>query len=340
MSHRDSDSKRRHSKFDREPSPKRYRRDGKQDREKERVINNDGGDNNHVDREHHSKREPPRSRSYYQCIIAVQPLPATRHAVAEKFSVASKIAAVADAITSHLRMRLKRRNWEKNIANRSLLFALAVNCLHDERDSTVQVGRSAGQRETDGKVNTQSKESNQRVETNQSRDQRDEKSLKKLDGNFQRRESFSERKDDPTPVRKRPAFREKKITVDSGEANPAATVAVKSSHTDYPPRNERKEERSSNPNHLDRPEKKIAEDRAPNNREARRDGFSSRVRYGGNGGNSNYRGRDKFNGRQDYHPVKTQTEKWKHDLYQEVNKGPTAKNEDDQIAKLEALLAS
>ncbi|XP_045786668.1 uncharacterized protein LOC123881935 isoform X2 [Trifolium pratense] len=268
MSHRDSDSKRRHSKFDREPSPKRYRRDGKQDREKERVINNDGGDNNHVDREHHSKREPPRSRSYYQ------------------------------------------------------------------------VGRSAGQRETDGKVNTQSKESNQRVETNQSRDQRDEKSLKKLDGNFQRRESFSERKDDPTPVRKRPAFREKKITVDSGEANPAATVAVKSSHTDYPPRNERKEERSSNPNHLDRPEKKIAEDRAPNNREARRDGFSSRVRYGGNGGNSNYRGRDKFNGRQDYHPVKTQTEKWKHDLYQEVNKGPTAKNEDDQIAKLEALLAS
>ncbi|CAJ2630420.1 unnamed protein product [Trifolium pratense] len=277
MSHRDSDSKRRHSKFDREPSPKRYRRDGKQDREKERVINNDGGDNNHVDREHHSKREAPRSRSYYQ---------------------------------------------------------------HDERDSTVQVGRSAGQRETDGKVNTQSKESNQRVETNQSRDQRDEKSLKKLDGNFQRRESFSERKDDPTPVRKRPAFREKKITVDSGEANPAATVAVKSSHTDYPPRNERKEERSSNPNHLDRPEKKIAEDRAPNNREARRDGFSSRVRYGGNGGNSNYRGRDKFNGRQDYHPVKTQTEKWKHDLYQEVNKGPTAKNEDDQIAKLEALLAS
>jgi endo-1,4-beta-xylanase len=191
-----------------------------------------------------------------------------------------------------------------------------------------------------GKVNTQSKEINQRVETSQSRDQRDEKSLKKLDGNFQRRESFSERKDGPTPVRKRPAFREKKIPVDSGEANPAATVTVKSSHTEYPPRNERKEERSSNPNHLDRPEKQIADARAPNNREAWRDGFSSRVRYGGNGGNSNYRGRDKFNGRQDYHPVKTQSEKWKHDLYQEVDKDSIVKNEDDQIAKLEALLAS
>lgn len=209
--------------------------------------------------------------------------------------------------------------------------------------SYYQVGRSTGQREADEKVCAQSKENNQRLETGQSREQRDEKSLAKLDGNFQRRDSFRERKDDPTPsVRKRPAFREKKIPVDSREANPAATVTVKSSHTtSHPPeRNERKEERSSNPNHLDRLEKRIAEDRGPNNREPRKDGFSSRVRYGGSGGNSNHRGRDKFNGRQDNHPIKTQTEKWKHDLYQEVNKDSIPKNEDDQIAKLEALLAS
>lgn len=261
MSHRDSsDSKRRHSKLDREPSPKKYRRD----RERERLTTN-----GHSEPSKHSS-QPPRSRSYYQ------------------------------------------------------------------------VGRSTGQREADEKVYAQSKENNQRLETGQSREQRDEKSLAKLDGNFQRRDSFRERKDDPTPsVRKRPAFREKKIPVDSREANPAATVTVKSSHTSHPPeRNERKEERSSNPNHLDRPEKRIAEDRESNKREPRKDGFSSRVRYGGTGGNSNHRGRDKFNGRQDNHPIKTQTEKWKHDLYQEVNKDSIPKNEDDQIAKLEALLAS
>lgn len=175
------------------------------------------------------------------------------------------------------------------------------------------------------------------METGQRKEQRDDKSQIKLDDNFQRRDGFPDRKDDPPPTtRKRPAFREKKIPVDSGDANLAATVTVKSSHTDHPPE---RNERSSNPSHMDRPEKQITEDRAPNKREARRDGFSSRVRYGG-GGNINYRGRDKFNGRQGYHPIKTRTEKWKHDLYQEVNKDPIPKNEDDQIAKLEALLAS
>ena len=129
--------------------------------------------------------------------------------------------------------------------------------------------------------------------------------------------------------------------MDSGDANPAVTVAVKSRQINYPPeKNERREERSSNPQHFDRPEKQFADDRAPNKGEARRDSFPLRGRYGGNGGNSNYRGRDKFNGKQGYRPSKTRTEKWKHDLYQEVNKDPIPQNEDDRIAKLEALLAS
>ncbi|CAL5209827.1 unnamed protein product [Lathyrus oleraceus] len=291
MSHRDSDSKRRHSKFDREPSPKRHRRD------RERVTTNDGG----VDREQRNLPLPNRSSKHETTDGSQKKLNPIDHSEPSK----------------HSSQPSRSRSY-------------------------YQVGRSAGQREADGKVYTQSKENNQRVETSQSREQRDEKSLAKQDDKFQRRNSFTERKDDPTPsTRKRPAFREKKIPVESGEANPAGTVTVKSSHTDHPSeRNERKEDRSSNPNHLDRSEKQIADDRALDNREARRDGFASRARYGGNGGNSSYRGRDKFNGRQDYHPVKTQTEKWKHDLYQEVNKDPIAKNEDDQIAKLEALLAS
>ncbi|CAI8604821.1 unnamed protein product [Vicia faba] len=290
MSHRDSDSKRRHSKFDREPSPKRHRRD------RERVTTNDGG----VDREQRNLPLSSRSSKHESTDGSHKRLDPIDHS------------------------ELSKRSSQPSRSR-----------------SYYQVGRSTGQREADGKVYTQSKENNQRVETSQSREQRDEKSLAKLDEKFQRRDSFTERKEDPTPsMRKRPAFREKKIPVDSGEANPAGTVTVKSSHADHPSeRNERKEDRSSNPNHLDRSEKQIVDDRAPNNREARRDGFSSRGRYGGSGGNSNYRGRDKFNGRQDF-PIKTQTEKWKHDLYQEVNKDPIAKNEDDQIAKLEALLAS
>ena len=150
------------------------------------------------------------------------------------------------------------------------------------------------------------KQLNEMEQTSHGREQRNEKSQAKLDDNtFQRRDGFTERS------RKRPAFREKKIVVDSGDANVAA---VKSSQ---------KEERNSNPQHLDRPEKHFADDKG----EARRG-----RRYGGN---DSYKGRDKFNGRRGY-----RSEKWKHDLYQEVNKDPIPQNEDDQIAKLEALLAS
>ncbi|KAK2425589.1 hypothetical protein QL285_024357 [Trifolium repens] len=70
------------------------------------------------------------------------------------------------------------------------------------------------------------------------------------------------------------------------------------------------------------------------------EGFPSRERHRGNGGNANSKGRDKFNGRQCYLPSKIQTEEWKHALYQDGNKDPIPQNEDDQIAKLEALLAS
>ncbi|MED6169311.1 hypothetical protein PIB30_020291 [Stylosanthes scabra] len=208
--------------------------------------------------------------------------------------------------------------------------------------SYYQVGRNADRREAGGKVFSQSREHNEKMETGHGREPRDEKSRAKLDEGFQRRGGFSERKDEQPPTtRRRPAFREKKIPVDSGEVNPATREVVKPSHTDYSlERNERKEEKSSNPNHMDRPEKQNADDRLPNRTEARRDGFSSRVRYGANGGNGNYRGRDRFHGRQGYQPTKTRAEKWKHDLYQEVNKDPKPKSEDDQIAKLEALLAS
>ncbi|CAA2999701.1 Hypothetical predicted protein [Olea europaea subsp. europaea] len=43
---------------------------------------------------------------------------------------------------------------------------------------------------------------------------------------------------------------------------------------------------------------------------------------------------------QGYRPTGGRVEKWKHDLYEESNRSPTPKNEEDQIAKIEALLAS
>ncbi|OIW12856.1 hypothetical protein TanjilG_24789 [Lupinus angustifolius] len=294
MSGRDSDSKRRHSRHDREAaSPKRYKRDEKEERDERK----------HVPR--HSNQQ-------------------AEHV--------NKDVAAADKKSNDP----PRHSTQSTRSPRSRSYHQ-----HGERANTGHVGRGAGRREAGENVFTQNKEHNDRVETGQ-RELRDEKSQAKVDDSFQRRDGFRERKDDPPPTtRKRPAFREKKIPVESGDANPAATNAVKTSHADHAPeRNERKEERSSNPRHPDRLERKFAEGRAPYKNDDRRDGFSSRVRYGSGGGNSNYRGRDKFNVKQGYHPIKTQTEKWTHDLYQEVNKDPIPKSEDDQIAKLEALLAS
>ncbi|RYR37325.1 hypothetical protein Ahy_A09g042229 isoform B [Arachis hypogaea] len=258
MSRRDSDSKRYHSKFDSESSPKRYRRDGRQERERERE----------------------RER--------------------EKDRVATNGGDHTD------------RDQRPNLPNRSK-----------------EVNKDVADKKSNDH-NEPSKHSSDPTQPPRSHPY------------YQRRGGFSERKDEqPTTTRRRPAFREKKIPVDSGEVNPATRMVVKAVHTDQSSeRNERKEEKSSNPNHMDRPEKQNADDRLPNRTEARRDGFSSRVRYGANGGNGNYRGRDRFHGRQGYQPTKTRAEKWKHDLYQEVNKDPTPKNDDDQIAKLEALLAS
>ncbi|XP_014510991.1 uncharacterized protein LOC106769761 [Vigna radiata var. radiata] len=304
MSHRDSDSKRRHSKFDQEPSPKRYRRDGRQERERDRNrVTSDGGDKRNPPPPHHSRREP---------IDASAPKKSNSNDHGQP--------------SKHSSQPSRSRSYYQ----------------HEERGSTGQAGRSNGQREAGGKVFTQGKDDNERLETGQSREQTNMKSQVKLNDNLQKRDGFAERKDDlPPTMRKRRAFREKKIPMDSADANSALMVAVKSSHTDhFMERNERKEERSSNPHHLDRPEKQITEGRALNKGEARRDGFSSRARFGGSGGDSNYRGRDKLNGRQVHRPVKSRVEKWKHDLYQEVNKDPVPKNEDDQIAKLEALLAS
>ncbi|XP_038680965.1 uncharacterized protein LOC119981897 [Tripterygium wilfordii] len=90
-------------------------------------------------------------------------------------------------------------------------------------------------------------------------------------------------------------------------------------------------ERDHKTQHLDKREKSYRG-------EALRGGFPPRERYVGNGGN--YRGRDRYGGKQGYHSSNGRVEKWKHDLFHEANRSPTLKNEENQIAKVEALLAS
>ncbi|XP_076914827.1 uncharacterized protein LOC143573956 [Bidens hawaiensis] len=140
--------------------------------------------------------------------------------------------------------------------------------------------------------------------------------------------------------KKRPSFRETKLPV-----NESTTQGAKESANVEG--NERKEERRKplEKPPLDRPDRRVSGGRDPHRNEPQRMKFQSRVRYGGSGGNGgggggfggSFRGRDGFNERRQ---GGGRVEKWKHDLYDEANKSPTSKNEEDQIAKVEALLAS
>lgn len=205
---------------------------------------------------------------------------------------------------------------------------------HDERGKNVgQVGRNFSNRETsergwwrDSKDKHSERVANKKGTSESQPRDRDEKNQSqgtvwRHDGFFEMVKNHSPPQP-PPPPRRRPAFTEKKMPKEETE-NPDKTATeppLKPTVLD----SEKREERGGrNSYHLDRPQRPFA----LRNREA--------DRYGGGG---NYRGRDRFEQR--YRSGGGRVEKWKHDLFDEANKSPTRKNEEDQIAKVEALLAS
>ncbi|KAF8404881.1 hypothetical protein HHK36_009776 [Tetracentron sinense] len=158
------------------------------------------------------------------------------------------------------------------------------------------------------------------------------------DKNIWRHDGFLELEAEaPPPARNWPAFREKKMSVDSGNAGMEVMESARLHNLDCPSsRSKIREERGGhNSRDLDRP---FTGDQAPIHRGTeQRVGFPSRERFGSGG---SFRGRDRFtgrNGERNQYPL--HVEKWKHDLFDEANTSLTSKNEDDQIAKVEALLA-
>lgn len=142
----------------------------------------------------------------------------------------------------------------------------------------------------------------------------------------------------PPPARKRRAFREEKVPLNSENANKTTMDSSKLNYISTDRREERGRN-SYNSYQSDRVEKSSTGNRFPNRGEVDRGGYGNhfRQRHGDGGGQGSYKGRDRLDGRQDY---RTGGDKWKHDLFQDANRSPTPKDEEDQIAKVEALLAS
>lgn len=163
------------------------------------------------------------------------------------------------------------------------------------------------------------------------KDSRDENHVWRHDGYFRMEAN-------PKPsTRKRPAFREQKAPADPGKTDKAASNAATPNTQDRAVASEKRDERRFNSKLTDRPERPPAWNRELAKGEAARS--DSRDRYCGV--SSRYRGSERFNPRQGYYRTDGgRVEKWKHDLYDEANKSPNPKNEEDQISKIEALLAS
>ncbi|KAI3953269.1 hypothetical protein MKX01_042264 [Papaver californicum] len=329
---RELDTK-RSSHLERESSSKRSRRDGKLATERTSSHNLDGEER--LDQDKKSR----------QGLKDALPLETTL--VPE-----SKIEP--DTVDKELSKSADGRDGAKHSSETTEIPRSGSFFEHDGRGSAAQGGRNFGRRDnTDYGLVSNPKD---RPSDRNGRDrrtvhnsaQRGDRAQVRGDDKVWRHDGYFELElDKPTPTRKRPAFREKKMEPEPSNAF-GRTTTTESARTDRPPSgNSRRDERGDRSyRNLERPDRPFTLDRAvPHRVETHRPGFPSRERerYGGSRGG--YRGRDGLNERHgernEYHSRTNsfRSEKWKHDLYDEANKSPNQKNEEDQIAKVEALLA-
>ncbi|GMJ00587.1 hypothetical protein like AT3G19650 [Hibiscus trionum] len=325
---RDSDSRRHRSGFDHEPGPKRSRRDGKP--QTERVVSSaDVGD-----RPDHDEKQ----RRRLQDAVPLEAAPTAPDSSKIESAIGSKDS---DRKNNGHHEGTKHSSDPSDVPRSRSYFQ------HDERGSAAQAGRSYGRRAASERGwwrDAKDHHNERETKTFETR-QRDEKPQAKGDGKDDwRHDRFFEMEADPPPqpppTRKRPAFSEKKIPAATQSTDHAEKESEKSTHSGHHALgSERRAERDHNPRHSDRQDRLTARDQPVSRREVPRGGFVSHERYGGGGG-SNFRGRDRFSGRQGFRSGGHRVEKWKHDLFDEANKSPPRKNEEDQIAKVESLLAS
>ncbi|XAR52925.1 hypothetical protein NMG60_11021260 [Bertholletia excelsa] len=320
---RDSDSKRHRSRFDREPSPKRSRRDGKPATERpSNNLNLDVGE--HLDR----------NEKHHRQLRDALPLEA-QHALNSKVETGAG-SKESDKKTNGHHEGAKHSSKLTEVPRSRSYFQ------HDERGNAGQAGRTAGRGSASGKErgwwNDSKDQHSERAMSKTGTEQVDEKSKSQGgDNRVWKHDGFYEIEvERQLPARRRPSFTEKKLPADPQTEGKAEAETLKPTHPERPLLGrERKEERGGHTlRYSDRPDKPFS-----GNRDTTRGSFPSRERYDGGGGY--YRGRERFGGRRgNYRPSGGRVEKWKHDLFEEANRSPTPKNEEDHIAKVEALLTS
>ncbi|XP_068655151.1 uncharacterized protein [Aristolochia californica] len=318
MSHRegrDSHSKRSHPKTEKDPSPKRPRRDGKPT---ERISST-----NHDMEITNPTSEDQKHQRQLQDPLLLEPSAAIESKVERDFAEKG-----VDLKTNGPLGDNKHSSDLTEVTHSRSYYQ------HDERGSAGQGGQSFGRRDTDrGRWSDLKERSDGRGDRVGQRDlhKKDERVRgQPNDKSAWHHDGFFELDAEVHRARKRLAFREKKDPPEQGNAGA------------------RREERGeygqigNDKAKGDRPDDRRVKtvDRPLRRRDTNSVGFASRDRLGNGGG---FRGRDRFSGRygerNQNQRVGFQVEKWKHDLFDEANRSSPPKNEEDQIAKVEALLA-
>ncbi|XP_010507888.1 PREDICTED: uncharacterized protein DDB_G0286299-like [Camelina sativa] len=296
---RDSDPKRRQrSRIDREPSPKRSRRDGKP--EAERVLSNKDLDV----RDGTDTEQKPR--------------PSLRDAAPLE----------PDALGLRKDSEKKHSAYHETTKQASHLSQVSLPRSYHQHDDDPRSDRKDDRRAT-----------TERGSWRSSRDQRragdDEKSQHCKDGDKSswRHDRFHESDDTQGALaRKRPAFMEKKLPEESGNNTDRTRTEARDTNLNHRRQNERNWRSNMHSERHERPA--MGRDRVWNRDDVR--GAGSRQSYRGDRDN-----RFRSNERSGFNGSWTKNEKkWDHDLFEEANKSPTRATEEEQIAKVESLLAS
>ncbi|CAN1302476.1 hypothetical protein LINPERPRIM_LOCUS25478 [Linum perenne] len=321
---RNSGSRRRRSGFDKEPSPKRSRRDDKPQTEK--VVSKSHPDA--TDLINRSQRDNLKLQD-------AVPLGAAPSHDSKMESAEGKKEPEKNP-NEHQSEDIPSSNPTEVPRSRSYFQ-------HDERRDAGQVGRGYIRRSTTERGWRDSKDGRNERDIKKSTTNHSPKREQKLgakddDNSAWRHDRFFKVEDEGCqPLRRRPAFREKKNPAKSENDSNPARESNWSSQIDRRPVSigERREESNRNHRQVDR-----SRERFNGYRGVQPPPPPSRQQYAGD--RSNYRGGEGFNGeQQNNHQSGTRVEKWKHDLFDEAAaKSPTTRNEDDQIARVEALLAS
>ncbi|KAL9267435.1 hypothetical protein AKJ16_DCAP14325 [Drosera capensis] len=228
----------------------------------------------------------------------------------------------------------------------------------DERGNAGQDGRSSrfrtadrgSWRDSEDELKRDSKDKHRTGGKSSTTDLRGRHEKTKVQGDDHRvwrHDKFNDGESELPQAKKRRPFREEKLPNEPESTDKTVVHPNVPAQTEHPTEgNERKEERRGHV--ADRSERDRAyrgqrpfETRGRYERERTSNAYGNRYSSGGGGAaNGRYRGQDSYGGRQSYNSNGGNVEKWKHDLFHEANRSPTPKEEEDPIAKVEALLAS